>query len=138
MSNSVFLDTNGWIQLLNASERNHVHANRVWLDLGQRGYRIVLTDWIIAEPGNGLARSTAKANFAIAIEQLWRSSAVEVVTVDQSLIARAIIRYRQFADKTWGLVDCASFIVMEDRGITEAFTSDRDFEQAGFVRLLVG
>jgi predicted nucleic acid-binding protein len=33
-------------------------------------------------------------------------------------------------------VDCASFIVMQERGITEAFTSDRDFEQAGFKRLL--
>jgi predicted nucleic acid-binding protein len=29
----------------------------------------------------------------------------------------------------------ASFILMEERGITEALTTDRHFEQAGFVRL---
>jgi len=33
-------------------------------------------------------------------------------------------------------VDFASFIVMQERGITEAFTSDHDFEQAGFRCLL--
>jgi predicted nucleic acid-binding protein len=88
MSNSAFLDTNGWIQLLNATEHGHEAATNAWLDLGRRRYRIVLTDWIIAETGNGLARSAAKENFAIAVEQLWKSSAIEIVPVDQSLIAR--------------------------------------------------
>ncbi len=88
MSNSAFLDTNGWIQLLNVTEYGHEAATNAWLDLGRRRYRIVLTDWIIAETGNGLARSAAKENFAIAVEQLWKSSAIEIVPVDQSLIAR--------------------------------------------------
>ncbi len=39
-------------------------------------------------------------------------------------------------DKEWSLVDCASFVVMQQRGIFEALTSDHHFEQAGFVRLL--
>jgi predicted nucleic acid-binding protein len=33
-------------------------------------------------------------------------------------------------------VDAASFVVMSERGITEALTTDQHFEQAGFVRLL--
>jgi hypothetical protein len=44
--------------------------------------------------------------------------------------------YASRPDKTWGLVDCASFVVMQDEGITEAFTNDRHFEQAGFTTLL--
>jgi predicted nucleic acid-binding protein len=136
MSSSVFLDTNGWIPLLNATEYLHEAANDVWLDLGQRGSRVVVTDWIIAETGNGLARSRAKSRFAEAVDQLWQSPVVDIVIVDQALMAKAIDRYRRYTDKTWGLVDCASFIVMQERGITEAFTSDRDFEQAGFRRLL--
>ena len=39
-------------------------------------------------------------------------------------------------DKRWGLVDCASFVVMTGRGVTEAFTNDHHFEQAGFRCLL--
>ena len=40
------------------------------------------------------------------------------------------------ADKDWSLTDCVSFLVMQDRRLTEALTADRHFEQAGFVALL--
>ena len=136
MAGNVFLDTSGWIALLNATEQFHQRANDVWLELGRRRYRIVLTDWIIAETGNGLARSSARTRFADAIERIWNNPQVGIIVVDEALIARAIDRYRRYTDKTWGLVDCASFIVMQEQGITEAFTSDRDFEQAGFGCLL--
>jgi predicted nucleic acid-binding protein len=136
MPGSVFLDTSGWITLLNASEPHHQNAHDLWLELGERGYRIVLTDWIIAETGNGLARTRARSEFASSVDKIWQSPTVEIVVVDRSLVTRAIDRYRRFTDKTWGLVDCASFIVMEERGIAQAFSSDHDFEQAGFNCLL--
>lgn len=136
MSSSVFLDTNGWIALLNATEQLHQRAQDVWLELGTHGYRIVLTDWIIAETGNGLARSRARTTFADAVDRIWQNPLVSIINVDRPLIARAIDQYRRYSDKSWGLVDCTSFIVMQDRGITDAFTSDHDFEQAGFTCLL--
>jgi len=39
-------------------------------------------------------------------------------------------------DKTWGLVDCVSFVVMRDAGILDSLTTDKHFEQAGFRALL--
>lgn len=39
-------------------------------------------------------------------------------------------------DKEWTVVDCASFVVMRSRSLTEAITADHHFEQAGFIRLL--
>jgi hypothetical protein len=42
MSREVFLDTNGWFALLNSADALHADAGR-------------LTDWVIAESGNGLA-----------------------------------------------------------------------------------
>ncbi|MFM6219167.1 MAG: PIN domain-containing protein, partial [Dolichospermum sp.] len=44
----------------------------------------------------------------------------------------------QREDKEWGLVDCISFIVMQDRGISDAPTTDIHFQQAGFRALLRG
>ncbi len=136
MPNSVFLDTNGWLALLHSKDVNHEQAIEVWSDLGSRGYDVVLTDWIIAETGNGLARTRIRHLFANAVDRIWTGPKVDVVMIERELLTESVSYYRRYSDKAWGLVDCASFIVMQERGITEAFTSDRDFEQAGFKRLL--
>jgi predicted nucleic acid-binding protein len=136
MNGRVFLDTNGWLALLNASERLHSDAIQRWVELVRRGNRIVLTDWVIAETGNGLSRSGQKLQFVNVVEQMMDAPSVEIISVDRGLLRRALSDYSKYTDKSWGLVDCASFIVMQDRGITEAFTSDRDFQQAGFTCLL--
>jgi len=44
--------------------------------------------------------------------------------------------FKQRKDKEWGLVDCLSFIVMPNRGMTDALTADTHFQQAGFGPLL--
>ena len=44
--------------------------------------------------------------------------------------------YNQRQDKTWGLIDCASFLIMQQWRITEALAYDEHFRQAGFIPLL--
>jgi predicted nucleic acid-binding protein len=64
-----------------------------------------------------------------------RQRPVEVVHVDPTLEAKAWTLLQSRQDQDWSLVDCSSFALMQKRGITEALTTDRHFEQAGFVRL---
>jgi predicted nucleic acid-binding protein len=56
----------------------------------------------------------------------------KVVLLTNSLYELAFNLFKQREDKEWGLVDCISFIVMEDRGITDGLTTDIHFQQAGF------
>lgn len=49
---------------------------------------------------------------------------------------RALVLYGERLDKEWGLTDCISFVVMQDRKLRQAVTTDRHFGQAGFVNLL--
>ncbi len=132
----VFLDTNGWLALLNASDALHRAADAVWKELGKRAYSVVLTDWVVAETGNGLARSPDRNRFGQAVRRLTLSSRVRVIYVSEPLLQHALALYEARLDKTWGLVDCASFVVMEEEGIDEAFSNDRHFQQAGFRCLL--
>jgi predicted nucleic acid-binding protein len=61
---------------------------------------------------------------------------MEVIPVSAGLFAAGWALYSQRLDKEWGLTDCISFSVMIERQITDAFTSDHHFEQAGFRKLL--
>ena len=53
---------------------------------------------------------------------------------EQTAMAWELFRNRP--DKNWGATDCASFVVMRELGIEDAFTVDHHFEQAGFRRLI--
>ena len=61
---------------------------------------------------------------------------VEIVPTSEELYQRAFQLYQSRADKEWGLTDCVSFVVMQDRGLSDALTTDKHFEQAGFRALL--
>ena len=133
---TIFLDANGWVALLNNRERSHAEANRKWLECGQSGVSVILTDWVVAETGNGLARTSARAEFVESLRRFSANPRFRIISVSKEIRERALDLYAARPDKAWGLVDCASFIVMADEGITKAFTTDKHFEQAGFERLL--
>ena len=70
------------------------------------------------------------------LEGIRHDPSVEIVAIDPDLVGEAWHLWKARPDKDWGLVDCASFVVMQRRSLVEALTSDHHFEQAGFVRLL--
>jgi len=61
---------------------------------------------------------------------------IETVWVDEQLHREAMQLLTHRQDKTYSLCDAVSFILMRQRGITDSVTTDRHFEQEGFVRLL--
>jgi predicted nucleic acid-binding protein len=61
---------------------------------------------------------------------------VEIVWVDEKLHRQAIDLLLARPDKTYSLCDAVSFILMRQKGIREALTTDQHFEQEGFIRLL--
>jgi len=82
------------------------------------------------------AHENLSLSVAISLAALEADPKVDIVPLSESLYARAIQRYRERPDKEWGLTDCVSFLVMQDRGRTEALTTDEHFQQAGFRALL--
>lgn len=61
---------------------------------------------------------------------------VELTWVDETLHREALNLLIARSDKTYSLCDAVSFVLMRERGETEALTTDRHFEQEGLVRLL--
>jgi predicted nucleic acid-binding protein len=61
---------------------------------------------------------------------------IEIVWVDDQIHRAGLSLLRARLDKSYSLCDVVSFLLMRERGIAEALTTDRHFEQEGFVRLL--
>jgi len=128
----VFVDTSGWIALLNADDLFHSQAIRCLSELAAKARPLMTTDWVLAETGNGLARIAARERFVLAVERFLQSKSSQLVRIGSETFQRSLALYGQTADKTWGMVDCASFVVMRDADIHDALTVDRHFSQAGF------
>ena len=136
MADGAFLDTAGLLAALNKDDDLHESATAVLRRLEESDRRVVTTSFVLAEVGNGLARTALRADTGWLIRKLHSDPRSTVVYVDQGELFEALELYTERSDKSWGLVDCVSFVVMHRLGIAEAFTADRHFEQAGFVALL--
>jgi predicted nucleic acid-binding protein len=72
------------------------------------------------------------------VEAIRSNPNVEVLPQTSLQFVSAFDSYRSVSDKEWSLTDCASFVLMRERGLTEALAHDHHFEQAGFIALLRG
>jgi len=92
----------------------------------------VLAEFVALYQARGLNRIRALAFAA----DLLDNPHVEVVWVDETLHRSALALLQARLDKAYSLCDAVSFVLMRERSIIEALTTDRHFEQEGFVRLL--
>ncbi len=133
----VFADAGYWIALLNP--KDSLHAKAVEVSAAQGRSRIVTSEMVLAEVLNAFAGKGESLRQAASslVDQIRSNPNAELVPMTSNAFREATERYRTRGDKTWGLTDCTSFLLMEQKGITDALSGDRDFQQAGFAALLV-
>jgi uncharacterized protein len=128
-----FADTFYFLALLTREDESHHRAVAILKDLRNE---IVTTAWVLTEVADGLALARNRAGFGRLLQVLQNNSWVTIRSADQALFDEGVRLYVTRPDKDWSLTDCISFVVMQERGMTEALTGDHHFEQAGFVALL--
>ncbi|GAB4581807.1 MAG: type II toxin-antitoxin system VapC family toxin [Anaerolineales bacterium] len=133
MSDQIFIDTAFVLALINA--RDKYHAQAIQLAEQYEAHPLIVTDAVLLEIGNALARSH-KPQAVEVIERFLAAEEVEVVHLSPTLFRKAFSMYRKYQDKEWGLVDCVSFVVMHEFEIRQALTFDQHFTQAGFGALM--
>lgn len=133
MSNKVFIDTLFVVALINQRDAYHQKATQLADDY--EGEPLLTTDAVLLEVGNALARNFKQQAVEV-IDDFVSSSEVEIVRLSHHLFENAYSLYKQYQDKEWGLIDCVSFVVMRDAGVSDALTFDQHFTQAGFRALM--
>ncbi len=133
---NVFADTAAFVALLIRRDKFYQSANAIMAELSEKDTKLFTTEMALVELANALSSVELRGKAIILIDELQTLPNVEIVWSSVELFEKAWTLYRERPDKEWSLTDCASFVVMRDHKINVAFTSDKHFEQAGFVRLL--
>jgi predicted nucleic acid-binding protein len=130
----LFADAFFFVALLNKSDRAHARASAYLLP--RLSQPLLTTAWVLIEVADGLAQPLHRPAVVRLMATLRGNPNVEIIPPDLGLFDRGFDLYTRRPDKGWSLTDCISFVVMQDRGLTEALTGDHHFEQAGFLALL--
>jgi uncharacterized protein len=134
VSQRTFIDTHFVVALINHTDQHHQIAAEISTSFV--GQPLLTTNAVLIEIGDALARAF-KIQAIEVLDYFRRAENIETVELTSSLFDDALALFRSHADKSWGLTDCISFVVMRQQGITDVLTHDRHFQQAGFNALLI-
>jgi predicted nucleic acid-binding protein len=129
----MLLDTSGLFCQHHKDERRSEEAQTLFEAAGAKvthGY--VLAEFVALTMARGLPRRDTLLFLAALLDH----PEVEVVWVDEPLYRKAVRLLEDRPDKDYSLCDAVSFVLMRERGISDALTTDHHFEQEGFRRLL--
>jgi predicted nucleic acid-binding protein len=130
----IFADTSYWIGLVNP--RDQIHQKVIKITQQLFSVRLVTTEMVLGELLNSFSDSPFRRTVAGMVLKLRNDRNLRIVPQTSEQFESALRRYKQAADKSWSLTDCASFEVMEAEQIQAALTHDQHFAQAGYETLL--
>ena len=136
MAAEVFWDTSGFFALLNTDDPAHARARLLAATTVVDRRRNVTSDWVVGECCTLLIARRKPHLVSRFLDYAERSADLLVVPCETALMIRTKAFLRQRLDHAYSFVDCASFVIMAERGILEAATTDEHFAEAGFVPLL--
>jgi uncharacterized protein len=129
----MFVDTSGFFCLYNKDEIHHKKA----IDYYDQARIRITTSYVLAEyVALALIRGSSRRHAIEFSRNVLDDDEIEIIWVDEILHRRAVELLQQRPDKKYSLCDAVSFIIMRERGIAEALTTDKHFKQENFVRLL--
>ena len=133
----LYADTGFWLAISLRRDQHNPLA-RKFLSSFDAKTRIVTSELVLIEYLNHFSRSDSETRKEIITR--WRKlrsdDSITIVPAGDALIDKAATLFERSSDKAWSMTDCASFVIMQDRGIVDALTNDHHFEQAGFQALL--
>lgn len=130
---SIFIDTSGFIAVLDMDDASHAGAAKTWMDILTSEETLVTTNYVLVETcalvQNRLGMTAIKV-FQEAIVPVLRIEWIDK-TVHHAAMGVMLAAVR----KKLSLVDCVSFETMRLLGVATVFTLDKHFKEQGFICL---
>jgi len=131
--NPCFADSSYFIALLSKKDAHHEMATKLSKELRKD---IVTTSWVLAETSASMNTVHTRQLFVGLVAYLRSDIYVTVLPPTAEAFDKGFELFGARLDKAWSMVDCISFITMQEFGIDDALTTDKHFAQAGFSVLM--
>ena len=131
---SIFLDTGYLIALIN--KRDNLHEVAVKAS-GKFHGPFLTSQLIFIEIANSLCLPAQRSLAINIIRKIQDDALTTIVPCSSDRFNKAFEFYKKRSDKTWGMIDCFSFIVMDEFGVKQVLTFDEHFRQAGYIAPLL-
>jgi uncharacterized protein len=129
----MLIDTSGFFSVYSEEDRHHTKSKEIF----QQSWLRLTTNYVLAEyVALAFVRGLPRDGVLAFSEEILSDETVEIAWIDEALHTKAVEILKERKDKTYSLCDAVSFVLMRERGITESLTTDKHFEQEGFIRLL--
>ncbi len=129
----IFADTSFYAAIVNRRDQLHARATAA---AAKTAAPVLTTEFVLLETANFCTSGIGRAVFLRLMENLRREDTIEIVPATTTAFQQGLDLFAARPDQEWSLTDCISFQLMRERGITDALTADKHFEQAGFRALL--
>lgn len=128
-----FIDTSFFYASIDPDDREHRATVALVNQLGR--VPLITTNHVRGETWTLLNRRLGHQAATDFLDNLERSSAIEVVDVSPELERASLLWLRMHDEREYSFVDATSFAAMREFQITEALAFDGDFSAAGFTEL---
>lgn len=127
---STFIDTSAFLALLAQNDPQHENAVKRYRTLLETPYSLVTTNYVVVE---SIALTQNRMGLE-AVKTLLNDilPSVDVLWLDITLHAQAILTLLTANRRALSIVDCSSFVFMHSQNISNAFAYDAHFEEQGF------
>jgi predicted nucleic acid-binding protein len=127
---SVFVDTSGFLAVLDTGESNHRYAAEAWLGLLREDALLITTNYVVVE-----TIALLHQRFGVGLVRRFSDDvlpAVSILWVDEQTHSMAIRSVIAGSRRGPSLVDCVSFRVIASSEVQSVFAYDRHFADRGY------
>jgi len=126
----VYVDTSAFLAVLDADDKNHEQAKKVWKELLTSEVSLICSSYVLVETYALVQNRLGIEATRVFHEDIYHLLQIE--WVEKSLHMYGINSVLIANRRSLSLVDCVSFVIMRKMGIKKVFTFDTHFVEQGF------
>jgi predicted nucleic acid-binding protein len=126
---AVFVDTSAFLAVINAADDEHMRASETWANLLAAGEPSIASNYTLVQTTTILQRRRGMEpvrRFQDSIVPLPR-----IIWVAPDIHDRSVTMLLAAGRRQLSLVDCVSFVLIQQYDVERAFASDRHFDRQG-------